>query len=357
MNSKILVFTDNHFAQYSSIVRNRGDKYSVRLENQIKSLNWITELAEERGCKMIICAGDFFDKSELNAEELTALQDTKWSTSIPYYFIVGNHEMGMNDLSTSSAHLLKMVPNARVIDKPYIDSGFGYELIMLPYVLESNRKPLKDYIDELENDYWQNMWTTQEVKHRVIISHNDISGIRYGQYESKIGFNIEEVNNCCDLYINGHLHNQQQINKKILNLGNLTGQNFSEDAEKFSHCAAIVDLENLNVELIDNPYALNFYKFDILSRDDFSNLDKCKEGAVLSIKTYQPLLADLKIAVAENKNIVSSRFITLPELDKLDSPEQTNFMKLDHIDQFKKFIVENIDNTELLNEELDLLVR
>ena len=36
---KVLLYTDNHFSQYSSILRNRGERYSIRLENQIKSIN------------------------------------------------------------------------------------------------------------------------------------------------------------------------------------------------------------------------------------------------------------------------------------------------------------------------------
>ena len=247
---KILIFTDNHFAQYSSIVRGRGKKYSVRLHNQIDSLNWISDLAKQKACDLIVCAGDFFDKSELNAEELTALQEVKWS-DIPYYFLVGNHEMGLNNLSFSSAHLLKMIPKAMVIDEPYIESGFGFRLLFLPYMLESNKLSIRDCFKQASFD----MWETQEVKKNIIISHNDIAGIRYGQFESKSGYSIDEIESSCDLFINGHLHNQHQVTDKIINIGNLTGQNFSEDAEKYSHCAVILDTDTLKVDLINNPYA------------------------------------------------------------------------------------------------------
>ena len=348
-NEDVLVFTDNHYSQYGSIVRGRGPKWSTRIHNQVDSLNWVTELAEERKCKAIICNGDFFDKPELNAEELTALQDIKWSKTIPYYFIVGNHEMGLSDLSVSSAHLLKMIPNAKIIDKPYYESGFGYRFIFLPYILESNRKDLVYHINEAIGDSWE----TQEVKKTIIFSHNDISGIRYGKYLSQIGFNIEEIDSHCDLYINGHLHNQQQISKKIINLGNLTGQNFSEDAEKYSHCAAIINTNTLQVELINNPYALNFYKFDILNKDDFSKLEKCKDYSVVSIKTYQSLLDDLKVLVNKNKCIINHRFITLPELtETVQEIDQIQLTKMDHIEQFKNYIMENMEQTDFVKEEL-----
>lgn len=36
---KIALFTDNHFCERCSIITGYGTKYSLRLENQIKTLN------------------------------------------------------------------------------------------------------------------------------------------------------------------------------------------------------------------------------------------------------------------------------------------------------------------------------
>lgn len=346
--AKGLVYADNHYGQYSSIVRGRTEKSSIRLDNQIKSFNWAEQLAEELKCDFVIGLGDTFDRPDLNAEELTMLQEVKWA-DIPHYFLVGNHEMGLNDLSYSSAHLLKMVPKAKVIDKPYYESGFGYRFIFLPYILETNRKSLKEHIYESIGDSWE----TQEVKKTIIFSHNDIKGIRYGQWESKVGFDIEEICDNCDLYLNGHLHNQTQINEKILNLGNLTGQNFSEDAEKYSHCVGIIDTDTLQIDLINNPYALNFYKFEILNKEDFNNLQKCKENTVLSIKTYQSLVPELKQELSRI-NPICYRIITIPEL-KVNNEEVKTFTKLDHIQQFKDYINNQLGYDDIINEELSKL--
>lgn len=347
--AKGLIYADNHYGQYSSIVRGRGNFSSIRLENQVQSFNWAEALAEQLQCDFVIGLGDTFDRPDLNAEELTMLQEVKWA-NIPHYFLVGNHEMGLNDLSYSSAHLLKMVPKAKVIDKPYYESGFGYRFIFLPYILETNRKPLSQYIKEAIGDSWE----TQEVKKTIIFSHNDIKGIRYGQYESKLGFDVKEINDSCDLYLNGHLHNQTQINDKILNLGNLTGQNFSEDAEKYSHCVGIIDTETLEVELINNPYALNFYKFEILNENDFQQINKCKENAVISIKTYQSLVSQLKERLNKS-SIICYRIITIPELNGINNEEIKTFTKLDHIQQFKEYVLNELGSNDIINEELSNL--
>ena len=85
--SKICIWGDNHWSQYSSILRKRGDKYSVRLENSISSLNWVENLATSQGCSFVVCTGDFFDAAVLKAEELTALEDIKWN-NLPHMFLV-----------------------------------------------------------------------------------------------------------------------------------------------------------------------------------------------------------------------------------------------------------------------------
>lgn len=348
---RFLLYTDNHFCQYSSILRSRSEVYSTRLENQVKSVNWAEQLAVDSKCDAIIHLGDFFDRPELNAEEITALKDIKWA-DLPHHFLVGNHELGMNDLSYNSAQALSMVPKATIVDKPTEWTGFGYRMILLPYILEMNRRPLEDYIKELV--YKPGMFETQEYKRTIILSHNDIKGIRYGQYESKVGFDISEIYSNCDLFVNGHIHNQQQINNKIFNLGNLTGQNFSEDAFKYSHCAAILDTDTLKLDLINNPYSLNFYKLEFVD-DNFEVIDKLKENAIVSIKVYAKYVGKLKELLASNENILSYRIITIPDAIKSEIQVDKPIVKVDHIEQFKTFIKNNVEDNGFLDEELSFI--
>lgn len=262
--------------------------------------------------------------------------------------------MASSDLSINSMNALSNIGS--IISKPTLECGFGYELIYLPYILETNRKPLRDYISNLYKEYYTGMFTTQEVKKRIIFSHNDISGIRYGQYESKSGFNVEEISSSCDLYINGHLHNQQQINEKILNLGNLTGQNFSEDSFKYSHCAAILDTDTLDLQLIDNPYALNFYKIELHTLEDFKQLDTLLDNAVLSIKINETLLPELKCRLNNKKyNFLEYRIITIPNSTVEASQSIKEIVKLDYIDQFKQYIVDQLGKTHIVEDELSKL--
>lgn len=333
---KILIYTDNHWCSNSSVIRGRGETFSTRIENQIKSINWAESLAEEKGCDLITHLGDFFDAPILGPEEISGLKQIKWADK-KHYFLVGNHEMGNQDLSFNSLNALEKV--GTVIDKPTLIGGFGYEIILLPYILETNRKPLESYI----NDLYTNIFTTQEVKQRIILSHNDICGIRYGQWESKVGFDIKEIEDNCSLCINGHLHNQQQVSKKILNLGNLTGQNFSEDAFKYSHCAAILNTDTLEVELINNPHAFHFYKLEIDTMEQFNikmlQLEK-ENNVILTIKVPSNISKEVKERLQES-NFIYSRVLVNYTKEWLEKSENNKIdLDVDYINKFKKFIEE-----------------
>lgn len=345
---KALLYTDNHFAQHRSIVRGRGERYSTSLENQIDSINWVEQLAKEEGCKHIFCLGDFFDKANLNAEEITALKDIKWNEDAYHHFIVGNHEMGTSDLTYSSAHVFESLNFKTYKFVDLIKLNDDVAIVILPYLTKDRRNTLKKYIEDLT--------LTEKANNYIVLSHNDIAGIRYGQYMSVDGFDIKDIYDNCRLFINGHLHNQTQINDKTINLGNLTGQNFSEDAEKYSHCAAILDTDTFELKLIVNPYAINFYKFEIYNEEDISKcIDKCIGQSAISMKVSEDLVLKVKEYIAPKLNILNYRIITVPNI-KVET-EQTidDLITTDHIEQFKTYIIEQLGLSDIISDELSKL--
>lgn len=344
---RILIYTDPHFCATSSIVRTRGEKYTTRLENEIKSIDWAEKLAMDTKCDAIFCLGDFFDKSELSAEELTALGDIKWA-NIQHYFIVGNHEMGSSNLSNSSAHILNLKADIEVIDKETrfdIESKLGLiSLQLIPYVLESDRKPFAEYVKTANPE-------GKKYDKVIVFSHNDLKGIRYGTLESRQGFDVAEIEKYCDLFINGHLHNGSYINNNpnMINLGNLTGQNFSEDATKYSHCAAVLDTDTFEVFMVENPFALNFYKFDV-SSDTYPAV---KQNAVVSISCPQKYISTIREKVQSDPNILCSRIIMIPETTDVENVEISDLANIDHIEQFKSYILQTLGTNPDVIEELE----
>lgn len=335
---KIMLFTDLHMCPRASIINKWGTKYPVRLENCIASLNWLEHKAAELGCEYIVNLGDFFDKPDLTSETITACNDIEWS-NIMHYHIVGNHDASNSSLTFSSVNSL-LDHNHKIISEPQVLPLVDCDICFLPYVTECDRKPLEEYFKNLNPN-----------TPRIILSHNDISGLQLGPVVSKTGFSIEEIEANCNIFINGHLHNGQAITTKVINLGNLTGKDFGEDASKHNHCIAILDTSTMSITYIENPHAYNFYKIDITTEADLKKLDQLKSNAVLSIKCEQNLLETVKQNIAAHDNIIESRTIITKQLMEATEPTELD-LTVDHLARFVECCRATIENSTLLEEEL-----
>lgn len=358
---KILIYGDVHWSTHSSIVRSRGEKYSTRLENVIKSVNWAERLAETQHCDSVVCLGDFFDKPELSAEELSALLEVEWAedkslsgtvhnNKLRHYFIVGNHETTTSDLSYNSTNALNTLNNEKftIVDKPTLINTTISDILFIPYVNEDGRKPLKDY--------WTN---TTDNKKKIIFSHNDIKGIRYGAFLSQTGFELEDIKDNSDLFINGHLHNGMFLNDEetILNLGILTGQNFNEDGEKYPHYACVLDTETLEITFFENPHAFNFYKLEINKESDLNKLTRLKNNAVVTVRCEKTYLDSARDLIRESSNIVEHRLVSYKADFTQDTEDQSHRLQtVDHLKQFYDFVLATVEEgfvqRDILIEEL-----
>ena len=335
---KLALFSDLHMCPQASIINKWGTKYPKRLENCIDTLNWIERKAEELNCDYIISLGDFFDKPDLTSETITACQDIQWSWT-QHYHLVGNHDASNSSLIFNSVNCLSN-DNHAIIAEPSTLMLDDCDICFLPYVTECDRKPLKEYFsDSFDN------------RPRIILSHNDISGIQLGPVVSKTGFSIEEIEANCDIFINGHLHNGQAITPKVINLGNCTGKDYGEDAFKHAHCIAILDTLTMSIEYIENPYAYNFYKIQIDTEADLDILDTLKNNAVVSVKCSQNLVENARRKIENTPNIIESRVILIRQYE--EAAESTELdLTVDHLTRFIECCKASIEHSTILEEEL-----
>jgi hypothetical protein len=185
------------------------------------------------------------------------------------------------------------------------------------------------------------------------VSHNDINGIQLGPVVSKTGFTVEEIEANCDLFLNGHLHNGQKITDKIINLGNLTGKDFGEDASKYDHNIAILDTDTLELEFIENPYAYNFYKLQIETEKDLTALDTLKSRAVVSIKCDSKLINETKQKLSDLQDkVIESRLIIIKKHEESTGDISDIDLSVDHIARFIECCKSTLENTTLLDEEI-----
>lgn len=341
---KFLIFGDVHWSTYSSIVRTRGDKYSTRLINLINTINWVEKIAVEQHCDEVICLGDFFDRSDLTAEEITALNEIRWA-NVAHIFLVGNHEMGINNLSYSSAHCLSLIPNLTVVSSPTIISENNIELCFLPYSINSTNQSITE------------LFPRTSLK-RVIFSHNDIKGVQMGQFISKEGYDLEDIHKSCEFFFNGHLHNSTTYNN-IINVGNVTGQNFSEDAMKYKHKCIIFDTDTQQIQSIINPFAFNFYKFNLTELDNKAIITLIEQtyntNGIYSITITEEQQEFVKNLISEASSCASRFIIQRKAVES--SVTGTSIIQTDHIKQFSDFVLNVLEKDDILLAELNEVCR
>ena len=349
---KLLLYADPHWSVTSSIVRSRGEKYSTRLHNLIDSIQWVEDIAHNYGCESIICLGDFFDTAQLNSEELTALGEIRWHYC-QHYYIAGNHEMGRGDQTFSSSNIFDLCPQSFAITAPTVLPIWDQKdtrIVCIPYILEKDRKPLNMYLENIKEDL--------SVENLIILSHNDIAGIQMGNFISQSGFSIDEIKANCKLFVNGHLHNGDVVAPGVINLGNLTGQNFSEDGLKYKHQVMLIDTETHEVEFIENPHAFKFYKLDFSPYDESMDkqiqdiLVQLKGPAVVTIKVSPKHEFFVKDLLTTLPNIIESRVIIDMSTSVALDNKPTITVNRDHFNRFASYIIETLGTSDIVKEEL-----
>jgi DNA repair exonuclease SbcCD nuclease subunit len=317
-----------------------GEKYSTRLHNLINSISWAERLADQYECDGVINLGDFFDRPDLTPMEITALQDVYFSNR-PHVVITGNHDANISNLEFSSVQIFKST-KARIITEPVSEDitdkvSFHY----IPYLTEDKKKPLRDF---LSGD-----------KKKIVLSHNEIAGLQYGKFISQTGFGVNEILENCTLFINGHLHNGCIINNRIVLVGNLTGQNFNEDASRYEHYAYVLTVNDdgsIDLDPHVNPYAFNFYKLYINKPEDLKVFSSLKNNSVLSISCNNKLLPKIDSLIRSTDKIIEYRLVTIYSNSNNSQDEIVDFKVEDHLQQFIDYVQTKIPPSEILSEEL-----
>lgn len=359
--NNILIFSDNHFCVSSSIVRDVFGDSSLRLDKELKTIDWIKEQANKYNCKDIYCLGDFFDSYRLDNLEIGALSKINWEDR-NVYFLVGNHELGKSNLSYSSAHIHLLNPNvASVFDIPTILDYTESEVLIyiLPYQIDI-KENVQEYFKDAESSLSQKKLNYK----KILFTHNDLKGIQLGKYIAQTGLNVDLLNENFNLTLNGHLHNSSWVRERVLNVGNVIGQNFSEDAFNYTHNCWILNLDTLEVIPIENPHSFNFYSLDFCNKSVgyiYKIFDELKPNCVLNIKVDEHSLDFVKKKFDPENNkdkIIAVKYQVV--YDKTNFEEDKDYFedfKINHLEEFKKFVFANIGESELISAELSEVLK
>lgn len=286
---KLCIYTDPHISQHSSILTGYDSDtgMSLRLVNLVNTFSWINEIAKEYKCDRIISLGDTTDKSYLNAAEITAMDMCNMTD---HYLILGNH---CRDSLDGSVNSINTYPH--VFSNPYL---LNENVLLLPY--DPHHTPIDSILKNFGKDSID-----------IILSHNDIKGAVYSSnYSSSTGYEQSDILSSCKLFINGHIHTPSDVvTNRIINLGSITGLNFSSSN---LGRVMILDTESLEYEYLTNPYSLIFLKYYVRSESDilkFSNRlsELSQYSVVLHVVVEESLLHDVTQLIELYSNILASR--------------------------------------------------
>lgn len=308
---KIAICADNHFAEKSSVIYGPGEVFSDRLENQLKSFEFVAKFGYP-----VIQLGDVFDRSIITAEEASCLHVLKQRVDFSNWtFLQGNH-------GWSGGFDVMGVFENQVISKPTEATLGKLKVLFLPF----NAKPedIKEYYD-------------------VIFGHIGIEGIPFGAK----GFDPDFIKSHCKLFLNGHLHNKNEFRQNCWNVGSLTGLNFSDECTNNEKGLWILDDETGEIEFIENPYAFNFYKFDEKTAESYQI--KHMKTACVSVHCSEDradfFREKFKDAYYLRLNIKNK--ITIKELSEVINP-----VSIDYMQKFRDKYLEKYGESSVVLEEL-----
>lgn len=319
------IHADGHIAINSSIVLGQRGSLNGRLSVLLESYKWMYELFSKRNVDFIVNLGDLVDSYNLLAEEITATsQALSYNPGIMEYILLGNHERKSGHGDINSIEFVNNIPNCALIKKVSQLEDFTF----IPYGIYEDGA-----FDDIPNT-------------KYAFSHIDIYGSDTGGWSLKSGITPQYLMTKFDLVINGHIHNGSWVVKdRILNIGSISGQNFSSKILNWKPSVGILNTDTGKVELIENPYSLNFYSKTLNGVDKIIKFIDSLDGQrnVLQLKVPLSIADEVRNVIESSDKIVNSRISVLTEESGLEGLELEEIERLNSVEGGFKKLVEYIE--------------
>lgn len=354
---KIGIRGDDHFAMNSSIILGSKGSTSGRLDALIKSYKWIyDQFYNKYNVDFTLDLGDLTDSSTLRSEEITAISEafSYRNPKVPELYVLGNHERLSSDGTVNAVNFLKSMINYSVYTKPSAFVKDNVLICIYPYVMydKEEKKKLQKYVHSLKSFDGQ-------YEKKILFTHNDIFGADLGGWESKSGIDANYLSKNFDMVFNGHIHNGSWVRKNVLNLGSLSGQNFSSKFVNWEPSVAVYDTDTGKVTLIENPEALRFMTITTSSKSDLiKQLAKINPNDKygVSVKVPLDLIDDARQVLNSTEGIISSRVQEKVSKEAADESINGGLSKFDSstngYEILKNFINENTVPKELKKKDV-----
>lgn len=249
--SKAMLFSDLHVHSHKGKID--------RLDDCLKTLEWIFKESKNHECKYILFLGDLFhDRAKIDV--LTYLRTfeafmNEVDPNQEIYLLVGNHDMYHRERwDVNSVKPLTAIPNVHIVDEPSTINIGGRNIDWIPHTEDpiKEAKKLKEGRDKKD--------LTLLLGHMAI--DNAILNTMYGTkadviVEYDTGMKTVDVS-IFDDWSNGrvflgHYHGAQHLNDHVEYLGSPLQLSYGEAFQE-KHIA-VLDLKTLEYEYIINDFS------------------------------------------------------------------------------------------------------
>lgn len=251
---KTLIFTDIHIHPHKKSVE--------RLDDCIKTLDWVFETAISKKIKHIIFLGDLFhDRQKIDVltyqKTFEVLEKHLLNNELKFFILLGNHDLWHDQKwDVSSVNPLRNLPGIKVIDKPSVVSLTEDEenlFAFLPYTHD----PIND-LKALEKKY------AKSNKKKILGAHIAVDGSIWNlKYNTIAEVSVEHDGEMIKVDKNsfkkwdkvflGHYHAEQKLADNIEYIGSPLQLSFGEAFQK-KHIL-IYDLEKDESEYVENEFS------------------------------------------------------------------------------------------------------
>jgi len=225
MSDEVLIFSDIHVHCHK--------RSNDRLEDCLKALDWVFDVAEQRNITEILFGGDLYhdrQKIEVYSYQRTfeTLEKRLRDGRFKLYLLLGNHDIWYNDnTSISSVVPLSALPGVRIIYQPERINIAGSNWDFIPFT----HNPISS-IQELK---------TKPGSPEYALGHIAIDGaLLHGTQYSDVA--IEHDGDMVSVSVSlfehykhtflGHYHAEQRVNSKVEYIGSPLQLSFGEAFQK-----------------------------------------------------------------------------------------------------------------------------
>lgn len=258
--SEVLIFSDVHIYPHK--------RRNERLEDCLKTLDWVFETATKRKIKNILFGGDFFhdrQKIEVYTYQRAFEVLEKWLSKGQFnlYLLLGNHDLWFNEkTSISSVIPFSSLPGVRVVSQPERIEIEGANWDFIPFT----HNPIVA-LEEFKN---------KPGKPQYALGHLAIDGaILHGSHESDVAIEHDGdmvtispklFSHYKHVYL-GHYHAEQMVDSNLEYIGSPLELNFGEAFQE-KHIIAF-DPVTENKKYIKNDFSPKHLIISVKEQDKY----------------------------------------------------------------------------------------